>query len=49
MLCKYLVYNTVVRLCQFFVVAGKLILYDWQEIVFGVTYILSVLYSCAVV
>jgi hypothetical protein len=26
----YLVYNTVVRLCHFFVVAGKLILYEFS-------------------
>ena len=62
MLRTYLEYNTVVRLCHFFVVAGKLILYKfscsiqiffflwfWREIVFGVTYVLSVQYSCAVV
>jgi hypothetical protein len=28
----YLVYNTVVRLCQFFVVAGKLILYEYLTV-----------------
>ncbi len=62
MLRTYLEYNTVVRLCQFFFVAGKLILYEfscsirfffffwfWREIVVGVTYVLSVQYSCAVV
>jgi hypothetical protein len=61
-LCTYLEYNTVVRLCHFFFVAGKLILYKfscsiqifilcwfWREIVFDVTYVLSVQYSCAVV
>ncbi len=37
----YLDYHTVVVLCQFF--------WFWQEIAFGVTYILSVQYSCAVV
>ncbi len=37
----YLEYHTVVVLCQFF--------WFWREIVFGVTYILSVQYSCAVV
>ncbi len=40
-LLMYLEYNTVVVLCQFF--------WFWWEIVFGVTYILSVQYSCAVV
>ena len=62
MLRTYLENNIVVWLCQFFVVAGKLILYEfsssvrifffflfWQEIVFGVTYVLKVQYSCAVV
>ena len=34
-------HHTVVVLCQFF--------WFWREIVFGVTYILSVQYSCAVV
>ncbi len=34
-------YHTVVVLCQFF--------WFWREIVFGVTYVLSVQYSCAVV
>ncbi len=34
-------YHTVVVLCKFF--------WFWQEIVFGVTYVLSVRYSCAVV
>ncbi len=34
-------YHTVVALCQFF--------WFWQEIVFGVMYVLSVQYSCAVV
>ncbi len=29
-LCTYLVYNTVVWLCQFFVVAGKLIKYEFS-------------------
>jgi hypothetical protein len=28
----YLVYNTVVRLCQFFVVAEKLILYEYLTV-----------------
>jgi hypothetical protein len=37
----YLEYNTVVVLCLFF--------WFWREIVFGVTYLLSVQYSCAVV
>ena len=37
----YLEYHTVVVLCQFF--------WFWREIVFGVTYVLSVQYSCAVV
>ncbi len=37
----YLEYHTVVVLCQFF--------WFWREIIFGVTYILSVQYSCAVV
>jgi hypothetical protein len=58
----FLEYNTVVQLCHFFVVAGKLILNKfscsirifffflfWREIVFCVTYVLSVQYSCAVV
>ena len=40
-LLMYLEYNTVVVLCQFF--------WFWREIVFGVTYALSVQYSCAVV
>ena len=34
-------YHTVVVLCQFF--------WFWREIVFGVMYVLSVQYSCAVV
>ncbi len=38
---KYLEFHTVVVLCQFFLF--------WREIVFGVTYVLSVQYSCAVV
>ncbi len=33
-------------LCQFLVLAGNRL---WWEIVFGVTYVLSVQYSCAVV
>ncbi len=37
----YLEYHTVVVLCDFF--------WFWQEIVFGVTYVLSIQYSCAVV
>ncbi len=37
----YLEYNTVVALCEVF--------WFWREIVFGVTYVLSVQYSCAVV
>jgi hypothetical protein len=37
----YLEYHTVVLLCYFFLF--------WREIVFGVTYVLSVQYSCAVV
>ncbi len=37
----YLEYHTVVVLCQFF--------WFWREIVLGVTYVLSVQYSCAVV
>ncbi len=37
----YSEYKTVVVLCQFFLI--------WREIVFGVTYVLSVQYSCAVV
>ncbi len=37
----YLEYHTVVVLCYFF--------WFWREIVFGVTYVLSVHYSCAVV
>ena len=37
----YLEYHTVVVLCQFF--------WFWREIVFGVTYVLSVQYSCVVV
>ena len=37
----YLEYHTVVLLCYFF--------WFWREIVFGVTYVLSVQYSCAVV
>ena len=37
----YLEYHTVVVLCLFF--------WFWQEIVFGVTYVLRVQYSCAVV
>ncbi len=36
----YLEYHTVVVSCFF---------YFWREIVFGVTYVLSVQYSCAVV
>jgi hypothetical protein len=36
----YLEYHTVVVLCWFF--------WFWREIVFGVTYVLSVQYSCAV-
>ncbi len=37
----YLGYHTVVVLCYFF--------WFWREIVFGVTYLLSVQYNCAVV
>ncbi len=37
----YLEYHTVVVLCYFF--------WFWREIVFGVTYVLSVQCSCAVV
>jgi hypothetical protein len=37
----YLEYITVVVLCNFF--------WFWREIVFGVTYVLSLQYSCAVV
>jgi hypothetical protein len=37
----YLEYHTVVVLCWFF--------WFWREIVFGFTYVLSVLYSCVVV
>ncbi len=37
----YLEYHTVVVLCSFF--------WFWREIVFDVTYVLSVQYSCAVV
>ncbi len=37
----YLEYHTVVVLCYFFLF--------WREIVFSVTYVLSVQYSCAVV
>ncbi len=37
----YLEYHTVVVLCYFFSF--------WREILFGVTYVLSVQYSCAVV
>ncbi len=37
----YLEYHTVVVLCCFF--------WFWREIVFGVTYVLTVQYSCAVV
>ncbi len=37
----YLEFHTVVVLCYFF--------WLWREIVFGVTYVLSVQYSCAVV
>jgi hypothetical protein len=37
----YLEYHTVVVTCYFF--------WFWQEIVFGLTYVLSVQYSCAVV
>ena len=40
-LLMQLEYHTVVVLCQFFLF--------WWEIVFGVTYVLSVQYSCAVV
>ncbi len=40
-LLMYLGYNTVVVLCYFF--------WFWREIVFGVTYVLSVQYSCAAV
>jgi hypothetical protein len=40
-LLMYLEYHTVVVLCYFF--------WFWQEIVFVVTYVLSVQYSCAVV
>ncbi len=40
-LLMYLEYHTVVVLCLFF--------WFWWEIVFGVTYVLSVQYSCAVV
>jgi hypothetical protein len=37
----YLDYNTVVALCDFF--------WFWWEIVCGITYVLSVQYTCAVV
>jgi hypothetical protein len=37
----YLEYHTVVVLCSFF--------WFWREIVFGVMYVLSVLYGCVVV
>ncbi len=37
----YLEYHTVVVLCKFF--------WFWREIVLGVTYVLSLHYSCAVV
>ncbi len=37
----YLEFHTVVVLCYFFLL--------WREIVFGVMYVLSVQYSCAVV
>ncbi len=40
-LLMYSEYHTVVVLCEFF--------WFWREIVFGVTYVLSVQYSCAVV
>ncbi len=40
-LLMYLEYHTVVVLCWFF--------WFWREIIFGVTYVLSVQYSCAVV
>ncbi len=40
-LFMYLEYHTVVVLCYFF--------WFWWEIVFGVNYVLSVQYSCAVV
>ncbi len=40
-LLMYLGYHTVVVLCEFF--------WLWREIVFGVMYVLSVQYSCAVV
>ncbi len=40
-LLMYLGYHTAVVLCWFF--------WFWREIVFGVTYVLSVQYSCAVV
>ncbi len=40
-LLMYLECHTVVQLCCFFLF--------WWEIVFGVTYVLSVQYSCAVV
>jgi hypothetical protein len=37
-LLMYLEYHTVVVLCSYF--------WLWREIVFGVTYVLSVQYSC---
>jgi hypothetical protein len=40
-LLMYLEYHTVVVVCKFF--------WFWREIVCGVTYVLSVQYSCAVV
>ncbi len=40
---KYLEYNTVVLCCV------VLVFWFWQEIVIGVTYVLSVQFSCAVV
>jgi hypothetical protein len=40
-LLMYLEYHTVMVLCWFF--------WFWREMVFGVTYVFSVQYSCAVV
>ncbi len=41
----YLEYNTVVDCVSFW----ALVFWFWREIVFGVTYVLSVQYSCAIV
>ena len=52
-LCTYLVYNTVVQLCQFFWLWREIVLKMRTRLnkkkVFGVMYVLSVQYSCAVV